>query len=136
MYHLAGLLEFLQGGLRLGHSLAGSPVDTLHNIGHSAAAVATKHLDSDDLRSLRDTVVAGGDSTSAMGAVAVAILVYIVLRNGHAPRRTALELHMLVVDTSVDDIDIDALATLRVVDILGESAEAELLAVANARKAL
>ena len=66
----------------------------------------------------------------------VTVLINIVLRDGLAPGRAALELDVLGVNTGVDDVDINARTAVRVVLVLGESTERELRAVADARKAL
>lgn len=66
----------------------------------------------------------------------VAVLINVVLRDGLAPGRAALELDVLGVNTGVDDVDINARTAVRVVLVLGESTERELRAVADARKAL
>ena len=66
----------------------------------------------------------------------VAVLINVVLRDGLAPGRAALELDVLGVDTGVNDVDINARTAIRVVLVLGEGTERELRAVADARKAL
>ena len=71
-----------------------------------------------------------------MSTVTVTVLVNVVLGDGLAPRSTALELDVLGVDASVDDVHIDARAAIRVVLVLGERAERKLRAVAYTRKTL
>ena len=71
-----------------------------------------------------------------MRTVAIRIDVLIVLRDSPAPVRAALKLDVVDVDTSVNDVDIDALTTTRVVLVLGESAEGKLGTVAYPRKTL
>ena len=122
------------GGLRGG--LLCSPDNTANNVAHGAAAVASEDLNRDHLRSLGNTVLARSDGASAVSAVTVAILVNVVGGDGLAPRRTALELDVLGVDTGVDDVDVDALTAVGVVDVLGEGPKGQLPAVADARKTL
>lgn len=133
---LASLLELLEGGLRLRLRLSSSPDDTTDDIAHGTAAVAAEDLDGNDVRSLGDTVLARSDRASAVGTVAVAILIDVVLRNGLAPERATLELDMVDVDAGVDDVNIDALATSRVVLVLGERAECKLRPVTDTSEAL
>ena len=68
--------------------------------------------------------------------MSVAINVQIVLGNGLSPEGAALEFSVVDVDTGIDDVDIDALTAVLVILILGEGAEAELLAVTDPSKAL
>ena len=68
--------------------------------------------------------------------MAVRVDVLIVLRNSLAPVRTAFKFDVIDVDTSVNDIDVDALATARVVLVLGERAEGQLRAMAYPRETL
>ena len=68
--------------------------------------------------------------------MSVAINVQIVLGNGLSPEGAALEFSVVDVDTGIDDVDIDALTAVLVILILGEGAEAELLAVTDPRKTL
>lgn len=133
---LASLPELVRSSLRLRNSLFNGPDNTSHDVAHSAASVATEHLDSDNVRRLSDTVRTRRDGTCAVRAVAVRIDVLIVLGNSLAPVRTTLELDVIDIDTGVDDVNVDALATARVVLILGEGTEGELGTVAYPRKTL
>lgn len=126
------LLDRLDGGLLSGIA---SPCNTGNDITHRTATIGTEHLDSVNLGGLRYTVLATSDGTGAVCAVTVAILVDIVLGNGLAPVRTAFELLVLVVDTSIDDVDINTLATFRLVDVLIESAEPEPIGVRDTSQA-
>ena len=67
-----------------------------------------------------------------MGSVTIVVLVDIVLGNRLAPRRTTTELFVLNIDTSVNDVDIDTLARIGIVLILGEGPKGELGPVADA----
>ena len=68
--------------------------------------------------------------------MAVSVLVNIVLRNGLAPGRAALELDMVDVDTGIDNVNVNALTAFRFVLVESEGSEAESLAVRNTRKTL
>jgi len=63
--------------------------------------------------------------------MSVAILICITLRDGLAPRRTTLEVDVLSVGTGVDNVDIDALATVLGVEVLVEGAEAQAVTVGD-----
>ena len=71
-----------------------------------------------------------------MGTVTVAVLINVVLGNGLAPRSATLELKVLDVDASVDDVDVDAAAPVGIVLVLRECTEGELSTVADTSKAL
>lgn len=66
----------------------------------------------------------------------VAINVLVVTRNGLAPMSAALEFGVVNVDTGVDDIDHDTLATVSVILVGAEGAEVQRIAVADTRKPL
>lgn len=116
-------IGLLLGGCR-------SPNNAANNIAHASRAIATEHLDSNDVGGLGNTVLARRDGTRAVSTMAIAILVNIVLGDGLTPACTALEFDVLNVDTGVNDVDIDTLATLWVVNVLGESSETKLRTVA------
>jgi hypothetical protein len=78
---------------------------------------------------LSDTVLLAGDSAGAVGAVAVAILVSIAVGDGLSPLRATLEVDVLGVCAGVDDVDVDALATVGGVEVLVPAAEAQRVAV-------
>ena len=71
-----------------------------------------------------------------MGSMAVTVLIDVVGRDSLAPGCTTLELNVPDVDASIDNIDIDAVTTVRIVNILSEGAESELRSVTDARKTL
>ena len=133
---LAGPPELLERSSGLRRSLLRRPHNTTDDVRHSATAVATEHLDSDHIRGLRDTVLARRDSTGTVGTVTVAVLINVVLGNGLAPRSATLELKVLDVDASVDDVDVDAAAPVGIVLVLRECTEGELSTVADTSKAL
>jgi hypothetical protein len=66
----------------------------------------------------------------------IAIYIYIVGGNSPAPICAFLELFVIDVDASIDDIDIDALSTIRIILIPGESAESQPGTVADPSEAL
>ena len=53
-----------------------------------------------------------------MSSVAIGIDVSVVLGDCFAPLGSALELDVIDVDTSVNDVDVNAFATMAIVDIL------------------
>lgn len=71
-----------------------------------------------------------------MSSMTVTVFVHIIGRYGLAPDRTALKLFMINVDTSVDNIYVDAFTTIPVVEILGKSAKGKPRPVAYASKTL
>ena len=85
---------------------------------------------------LGDTIFPGGNCTGAVTAVTVAVLINVILGNGLAPRSAAFEFNMVNVDASVDNVDIDAITTLRVIEVLGESAKSQPWAMADAGETL
>lgn len=66
--------------------------------------------------------------------MAVAILIGIAIWDGLAPRSTTLKVDVVDVCASIDDIDVDALASVRGIEVLVECAEAEAVAVGYAGK--
>jgi hypothetical protein len=115
----ADLLEMRLGGV----------LNTLDNIGHGARAVGAEDLDGLDVSLLGNTVLLAGDSARAVCSVSVAILVCITLRDGLAPRRATLEIDVVNVGAGVNDVDVNALATVLGVEILVEGAEAQAVTV-------
>ena len=71
-----------------------------------------------------------------MGSVAIVVFVKVIQGDSLAPRCTSLELLVVDVDASVNDVDINTLTAIMIIFILGESAEGELWAVANTRETL
>lgn len=66
----------------------------------------------------------------------IVVDILVVLGNGLAPLGTALELVVINVDTGVNDVNINTLAAGRLILVLGEGAEAQLGAVADAGETL
>ncbi len=71
-----------------------------------------------------------------MGSVTIVFLVDIIPGSRLAPRRTIFKLVMINIDTSVNDVDIDALARIGFILILGEGSRGELRPVADACETL
>jgi hypothetical protein len=111
-----------------------SPLDTLDDVGHGARAVRAEDLDGVDVGLLGNTVLLASNSTGAVGAVTVAILIGIAVGDGLAPVGTAFEVDVLDVCTSVDDIDVNTLATIGSIEVLVECAEAQRVAVRDTGK--
>ena len=103
------------GSGKLGCCLLSSPQKTTDDIGGCTASVGTQDLDSDEICTLGDTVLARADCISAVGPIAVSELVGIVLRNGLAPGCAILELDMVNVNVGVDNVHVNALAVFRFV---------------------
>ena len=133
---LAGRLEFCASSSILLLCLAGGEVDTRNDIGHGTGAVRAEDLDSNHVRLLGDTVTLRSNGTRAVSSVTIVVNVLVVLGNGLPPRGTALELVVLDVDAGIDDVDINAVATKRLVLVLGEGAERQLGAMADAGETL
>jgi hypothetical protein len=117
-------------GVRLGGVL-----DTLDDVGHGAGAVGAEDLDGLDVGLLGDTVLLAGNSTRAVCSVSVAILIEITIGDSLAPRRTTLEVDVVDVGTGVDDVDVNALATVLGVEVLVEGAEAQAVTVRDTGEA-
>jgi hypothetical protein len=71
-----------------------------------------------------------------VGSVTIVVLVDIIPGNCLAPRCTAFELVVINMDTSVNDVDIDTLAAIGIILILGEGSKGELGPVADACETL
>lgn len=128
---LEALLLALSSGLDATNVRFSSELNTLDDIGHGAGAVGAEDLDSVDVRLLGNTVLLTTNSTGAVGAVTVAILILVTLRDSLAPFGAALEVYVLSVGTRINDVDVDALATVIGVEVLVEGAETKTLAVGN-----
>lgn len=120
----ADLLEVRLGGV----------LNTLDNVGHGARAVGAQDLDGLDVCLLGHTVLLAGDGARAVCSVSVAVLICITLGDGLAPRRTTLEVDVLGVGAGVDDVDVNALATVFGVEVLVEGAEAQAVTVGDTRE--
>lgn len=133
---LAGGSKLLLGSFHLLLSSLSGKVNASNDIAHRAAAIATENLDSNNVRALGDTVPLRSDRACAVGTVAIAVLVNVVLRKRRPPRCTPVELLVEDVDTGIDNIDVDALTTRLLVFILCERREPELGTVTDTSKTL
>lgn len=133
-----GALEALAltvlGSLDLLKMAGSSVLNTLDDVGHGARAVGAENLDGVDMSLLRNTVLLATDGAGAVSAVAVAILISITLGNGLTPLGSALEIDVVDVGTSINDIGIDTLTTLGGVEVLVEGTEVQSVSVRDTGK--
>lgn len=133
-----GALEALAltvlGLLLLLEMAGGSELDTLDDVGHGARAVGSENLDGVDIGLLGNTVLLTGDSTGAVSAVTVAILIGIAGRDSLAPVGATLKVDVVDVGASVDDVGIDTLATIGGVEVLVIVTEVESFTVRDTGK--
>lgn len=74
---------------------------------------------------LGNAVLLAGHGARAVGAVTVAVLIWVTSRNSLAPFGATFEVDVLSVCTCIDDVDIDPLSAIFSIEILVEGAEAE-----------
>lgn len=132
----AGFGHFSCGSSCFRLGLVSSPDDTTNHVRHASASVGTKHLHSDDVGALSNTILAGRNGTCAVGSMTVTVVVDIVVRNSRAPERAALELDVVDVDAGVNDVYINTLTTSWVVDVLGERRESKFGTVTDTSQSL
>ena len=133
---LSGSSELGLGSSELLGSLVSGPQNTTDDVGHSATSVGTQDLDGDEVGSLGNPVLAGTDRASAMGTMAVAILIDIIHRDSDSPTGATFKLDVVDVDTSIDDVHVNTVTAGRMVVVESEGSEAELVTVGDARKTL
>lgn len=155
MLTLTRLLELSVLLLLQINSILSGPDDASDDIRHGSTAVGAEDLNGGDGGCLGDTVLeaqlsdrfphcrlravpylARCDCTRTVSTMTVAVNVLVVLRNSLAPTSTTLEFLVVNEHTSVDNVDIDAFATMCIVLVLGEGAEAQLVAMADTCEAL
>lgn len=68
-----------------------------------------------------------------MCTMPITVFIYVILRDSLSPVSTFLKLYVVNVDTGVDNIDINTLATIGVILVLGKGAETELRSVTDTR---
>lgn len=85
---------------------------------------------------LGNTVFERCNSTGAVRTVTVAIFINVIQRNRLAPGSAPLEFNVVNVDAGVDDIYVNAFATVRVIFVLGEGAKRKLGTVADSCETL
>lgn len=119
-----GALEalLLLGSLEM---VGDSPFDALDDVGHGTGSVRLQHLDGVDTGLLGNTVLLSGDSTGAVGTVAVTVSVLVISGDGLAPVGTALEVNVGGVGAGVDNVDVDTLTTFSGVEVLVKVTEVE-----------
>lgn len=115
---LEALLLAILSGLESIRVRLRSVLNTLDDIGHGTGAVGAKDLDGVDVRLLGDTVLLASNSAGAVSAVAVAILIGIAVGDGLAPFGTALEVNVLGVCASIDDVNVNALTAISSIQVL------------------
>lgn len=98
----------------------GGPFNTLDDIRHATATVASENLDGCDIGLLGNTELGAGNGTRAVSSVTVAILISIALRNGLAPFSTTFEIDVLNVGTGIDNVGVDTLTGICGVNVLGD----------------
>lgn len=98
-------------------------LDALDDVRHGSGSVGSQHLDGLDVSFLRNTVLLSSDSTRAVSAVSVTILISVASRDGLAPGSAALEVDVVGVGTGVDDVNINALAAFSRVQVFVKGAE-------------
>jgi hypothetical protein len=118
--------EFSPGSGSLGFGVVQGPLYTADDVGHASAAVGPEDLYRDDMCTLSNTILAGGDGASAVRSMAISVFVHVVERNGLAPRGTTLEFHMMDVNAGVNDIDVDTVASIGIVFVFGECRNGQL----------
>lgn len=99
--------------------VGGRPFNTLDNVGHAAASVASENLDGLDMGLLCNTEFLACNRARAVSSVAVAIFVGIALRDGLAPGGAAFEVDVVDVGTGIDDIGSYTLTAIGRVEVLG-----------------
>lgn len=127
------LLALLGGADGVAVSLSG-PLNTLDDIRHGARAVGAEDLYGVDVGLFGNTILLASNGAGAVGAVAVAILVSVAVGDGLAPVGAALEVDVLVVCASVDDVDVNTLTTVGGVEVLVPVAETQRVAVRDTGK--
>lgn len=133
---LAGGGDLSAGSCSFELGLLRSPGDTCNDIGHGSATIGTEDLDGDEVCLLGDTILARSYSTGAVRTMTVSILIYIVDWDSFPPGCATLELLVVNVDTGINDVYVNTLATVRIIYVLGESAKGEFIPMADTGKTL
>lgn len=98
-----------------GSGVGNTPVNTLYDASGRAGASSGKDLDGDNVGLLSNSVCSASEGTSCVGSVAVAISVVVVDGVG-SPADTASEFRVADINTGVNTIDGDTLASRAVID--------------------
>lgn len=107
----------------------GSPLNTLHNIRHGTRATGAQDLHAVNIGLLGNTVLLAGNSTRAVSAVTVAILVLITLGDGLPPGGTTLKVNVIDKSAGVNNVGINTFTTLFGVKVLIECAKGKAVTV-------
>lgn len=99
----------------LGFGIGDTPVDTLDHTSGRAGATSGEDLNGDNVGLLSNSVGGASEGSSGMGAMAVAIGVVVVNGVG-TPADTSPELGVVDINTSVNAVDSDTLASGAVID--------------------
>ncbi|KAK5632321.1 hypothetical protein RRF57_008034 [Xylaria bambusicola] len=97
----------------------------------TSRTIRAKHLDSINVGLLRNTIFLSGNGTRAVSTVAITIFVLVAVGDRLAPLGTTLEINVVNVGASVNNVDINALTTLSSVQVFVKGSEIEGLAVRN-----
>jgi len=108
-----------------------SPLNSKNDIGHGTGAVGAQHLNGVDVGLLGHTILLTSNSTRAVGAMAVAVLVCVISRDGLAPVGTALEINVVNVGAGVNHVGVNTLTALLGVQVLVVGTEGEAVPVGN-----
>jgi hypothetical protein len=103
-YLVVGLLALLLFSCNFFLGSFSSPLNTLQDVGHGAASIGAKDLDSDNLGLLCNTVTLGGNGASNVCSMTVTIFIFIASRDSRAPDGTTFKLFMVNIDTRVNNI--------------------------------
>ena len=128
---LEALALTILGLLDLIDMAGGGVLNTLDDIGHGARSVGSEDLNGVDAGLLGNTVLLTTDSAGAVSAVTIAILIGIAIRDGRTPFGSALEVDVIDVGTSVNDVGIDTLTTILGVEVLVEGTEVQSISVGD-----
>ena len=131
MLSLASRLVLYLGSLGLRLSSLRRPAHTADNIRHGATSVGAKDLDGDNVGLLRNTILTGSNSASAVGTVPIPVFINIIQGHSLSPGCTTFEFSVVDVDTGVDDVNVNALSTVCIIFVLGKGTESKLESVTD-----
>lgn len=82
--------------------------NALNDVGHCSRAVGPQDFDSVDVSLFGNAKCCGCGSPSAVGSVAISVNIFFTYWDSGSPECTSLEINMLSVDASIDDVNVDA----------------------------